>query len=118
MAEGLARYDTPRERLLGVFDVLGESFQSPASTGARSSTPAPRPTRTARSRGPGEYRAWVAELFVELAREAGAAEPELLARQLVLLYDGAGIAARMDKDMNAAAAAKTVAATLVAAATA
>lgn len=119
MAEGLARYDTPRERLLGVFDVLGESFHSPgfhgcafvnASAEANPDSPILEVT--------GEYRAWVGELFVELAREAGAAEPELLARQLVLLYDGAGIAARMDKDMNAAAAAKTVAATLVAAATA
>jgi AcrR family transcriptional regulator len=119
MTEGLARYDTPRERLLGVFDVLGESFQRPGFHGcafvnasAEANPDSPILEVTA------EYRGWVRELFIELAREAGAAEPELLARQLVLLYDGAGIAARMDKDMNAAAAAKTVAATLVDAATA
>jgi hypothetical protein len=33
---------------------------------------------------------------VTLAREAGAKDPAILGRQLHLLYDGAGLAARMD----------------------
>lgn len=35
-------------------------------------------------------------MFVKLAKEAGAADPTTLGRQLHLLYDGAGLAARMD----------------------
>ncbi|MGH7746348.1 MAG: hypothetical protein ACREQ5_16560, partial [Candidatus Dormibacteria bacterium] len=45
--------------------------------------------------------------------EAGATDPERLAQQLVLLYDGAGIGAWMDRDPTAAVAARTVAAALV-----
>ena len=33
MTRMLARYDSPRERLLGVFDVLGESFAEPGYRG-------------------------------------------------------------------------------------
>jgi AcrR family transcriptional regulator len=117
MTEQLARYDTPRERLLGVFDVLGDSFTDPAYHGCAF-------VNASAEAGPGspilevtgEYRGWVRNLFVDLARAAGIAEPEVLARQLVLLYDGAGIAARMDRDPGAAAAAREVAAALVAAA--
>jgi hypothetical protein len=40
-------------------------------------------------------------------------EPEVLARQLHLLYDGSGQAARMDHDLAAAAAARAAAADLL-----
>jgi hypothetical protein len=59
----------------------------------------------------------VRSLLAELARAAGATDPERLARQLALLYDGATVGARMDRDPTAAAAARTVAAALVDAAT-
>ncbi len=59
------------------------------------------------------YRAWVWSLFLDLAREAGAADPERLAAQLVLLYDGAGISAWMDHDPDTAQTSKSVAATLI-----
>jgi AcrR family transcriptional regulator len=108
------RFDTPRERLLGVFDVLGDSFVEPgfhgcafvnASAEARPGSPIEQATD--------EYRAWVRSLFVDLARAAGAPDPQQLARQLILLYDGAGIGARMDRDPAAAAAARAVAAALL-----
>jgi hypothetical protein len=35
-------------------------------------------------------------MFTDLAEQAGAADPVTLGRQLHLLYDGAGLAARMD----------------------
>ena len=63
-------------------------------------------------------RAWTRALFTDLAREAGAADPEQLARQLVQLYDGAMVSARMDRDSGAAATAKATAAAIVDAATA
>jgi AcrR family transcriptional regulator len=114
IARKLARYDNPRERLLGIFDVLGESFAEPgfrgcafvnASAEARPGSPIEEVSD--------ESRAWVRSLLVELGQAAGAADPERLARQLALLYDGATVSARMDRDPGAAAAARAAAVTLV-----
>ena len=63
-----------------------------------------------------EYRAWLHGLFTGLAREAGATDPKGLAQQLVLLYDGAGISAWLDRDPSVEDAARAVAAALVSAA--
>jgi hypothetical protein len=64
------------------------------------------------SRATEHYRDWVRGLFAGLAREAGAADPERLARQLHMLYDGASLSARMDHDpaisVDARAAAETL----------
>jgi AcrR family transcriptional regulator len=118
MRELAARYRTPRERLLGVFDVQGLSFAEPGFRGCAfiSASAEARPGSTVEGVA-GEYRAWVRALFLDLAQEAGVTDPERLARQLVLLYDGAGISAWMDRDPTAAIAARTVAAALVDAAT-
>ncbi len=114
MTRMLARYDSPRERLLGVFDVLGESFAEPGYRGCAfiNASAESRPGSSAEEVSD-ESRAWVRSLFTELGRAAGAVDPEHLARQLVLLYDGATVNARMDRDPTAAAAARAVAATLV-----
>jgi AcrR family transcriptional regulator len=114
MAQQLAGYHTPRERLLGVFDVLGRSFTKPgfhgcafvnASAEARPGSPAEEASD--------ESRAWVRSLFTELAQAAGVADPGPLAWQLALLYHGATIAARMDREPTAAATARAAAATLL-----
>jgi AcrR family transcriptional regulator len=109
-----ARYHTPRERLLGVFDIQGESFIEPGFRGCAfiSASAEARPGSTIEEAAK-EYRAWVRSLFSDLAREADLNDPERLAQQLVLLYDGAGIAAWMDRDPGAAAAARAVATALV-----
>jgi hypothetical protein len=52
-------------------------------------------------------------LLTGLAREAGAAHPELLGRQLHLLYDGGGLGAHLDHDPQAAEAARAAAEVLV-----
>jgi AcrR family transcriptional regulator len=110
----IARLETPRERMLAVFDVLGESFAQPGFHGcAFVNASAEASQGSSILEVVDEYRAWVRSLFVDLAREAGAADPETLAGQLVLLYDGAGISARMDGDLDAAAAARTIAALLI-----
>jgi hypothetical protein len=44
-------------------------------------------------------------VFTDLAKEAGAADAKQLGRRLLLLYDGAAVAARMDEDRRGAAAA-------------
>jgi AcrR family transcriptional regulator len=109
----LTRFRTPRERLLGVFDAQGQQFTEPDFNGCAHMTA----SAEARHGGPVEgatdrYRQWVRTLFTDLAREAGIADPEGLARQLHLLYDGAGISARMDRDPTAATTARAAAAAL------
>jgi hypothetical protein len=52
-------------------------------------------------------------LFVDLAAEAGASDPDALARQLQVVYDGAGVAARMDHEPTVAASARQAAAALL-----
>jgi AcrR family transcriptional regulator len=118
MRELAARYRTPVQRLVGVFDVQGQSFADPGFRGCAfiSASAEARPG-SAVEEVANEYRAWVRSLFLDLAQEAGVTDPERLARQLVLLYDGAGISAWMDRDPTAAVAARTVAAVLVDAAT-
>jgi AcrR family transcriptional regulator len=110
----LERYETPRERLLGVFEILGELSAEPGFRGcAFYNASAESPSGGAVEQVCDETRAWTRSLFVELATEAGAADPVGLAGRLVVLYDGALFGARMDRDPSAAATARLVAATLV-----
>jgi AcrR family transcriptional regulator len=109
----LTRFRTPRERLLGVFDAQGQLFTEPDFNGCAHMTASAEalpgsPIECATDR----LRVWVRTLFTDLAREAGVTDADALARQLHLLYDGAGISARMDHDPSAATTARTAAATL------
>src|SRR5882757_4349045 len=113
----LTRFRSPRGRLLGVFDALGEVFTDPAFKGcAFAMASAEAPPGGALQNATDEYRTWVRTLFTTLATEAGVADPDSLARELHLLYDGAGQSARMDHDPSAATTARAAAAVLFAAA--
>jgi AcrR family transcriptional regulator len=108
------RYDTPRERLLAVFEGQGELFGQPGYRGcafARACAES-HPGDLAEQAADG-YRTWVRALLTELAGEAGVREPEVLARQLHLLYEGASQSARMDHVPGAATAARAAAAVLL-----
>jgi AcrR family transcriptional regulator len=114
ITEKLARYPTPRERLLGVFDALGELSADKAFRGCAFLRASAETQPGSRVRSVcDDSRAWMRSLLVDLSREAGAVDPERLARQLVLLYDGATVAAQMDRDPTSAAAARAVAAGLL-----
>ncbi len=112
--QAVDRYDTPRERLLAVFEGQRELFAQPGYRGCAFA-------RASAESHPGDqaeqatetYRRWVRALLTNLAAQAGVSEPEVLARQLHLLYDGSGQAARMDHDPTAAAAARAAAAILL-----
>lgn len=65
-----------------------------------------------------ESRAWTRSLLTDLAREAGARDPQALAAQLVILYDGSSVGTRMDRTADAAVTSRAVAAALLDAATA
>src|ERR1700727_454683 len=72
-----ARYAEPRERLLGVFDVLGERFTEPDFRGC-AFVNASAETR------PGSLveqvsdvsRAWLVDVFADLGRQGGVAAPD------------------------------------------
>ncbi|MFB8131342.1 TetR/AcrR family transcriptional regulator [Streptomyces mirabilis] len=112
-----ARYDTPKERLVGAFEVQGLSFTEPGFRGcAFISASADAPPGGVVEQAAQDYRTWLHELFFDLAQQAGATDAKSLAHQLILLYDGAGISAWLDRDPSAETAARSVAATLVEAA--
>jgi AcrR family transcriptional regulator len=113
-AATLAQAHTPRERLLAVFDALEQSFNRPGFRGCAfaNATAEARPGSAA-DQCSTEFRAWMDELFLELATAAGAANPAELAASLHLVYDGAMISARMDRSPRAAAVARAAASALI-----
>ena len=52
-------------------------------------------------------------MFTDLADQAGAPDPAGLGRQLHLIYDGASLSARMDRDPSVAMSARAAAAALL-----
>jgi AcrR family transcriptional regulator len=111
---GLERYKTPRDKILGIFDVIGEIFAQPSFRGcafmrASAEVKADTTPRAVCS----DARAWTLALFTKLLKEAGIPNSKKVAHQLVLLYDGATVAAQMDGDPQGAATAKAIAATLI-----
>jgi AcrR family transcriptional regulator len=106
IARILQTNDTATERILGIFGEIEKLLEGSDFRGCRFILAA------AESR-PGdasdvvaeEYRAWLRSVFTDLARDAGAADAKELGRRLLLLYDGAAVAARMDQDRRGAAAA-------------
>ena len=114
LIEGVAAHDNPRERLLSVFDVLHQSISDPGYRGcAFVNASAEADLGSPILEVADENRTWLRLFLAELAAEAGAGDPPLLARRLMVLYDGAGVAARMDGDLQAATGARAMAASLL-----
>jgi AcrR family transcriptional regulator len=108
------RHSTPRKRLLAVFEAQGRTFAQPGFRGcAFVAAAAEAPRAGLVEQAADDYRAWIRALFTDLAREAGAADPPKLARQLQVIYDGAGLAARMDRDPSIATSARAAAEALL-----
>jgi AcrR family transcriptional regulator len=110
LRERLARYATPKEKILAVFDSMTEAATKPDFRGcafARASAEA-RPGSSVKAMCD-ESRAWNLALFADLAKQAGAADPDRVAQQLRLLYDGASVSAHVDTSSSAAAAARAMA---------
>jgi AcrR family transcriptional regulator len=110
----LAPYDTPRERILAIFDYLDGVISEPDFRGcAFQRANAESPPDAASAEVSQASRAWTRQLFTDLARDAGAPAPADLGQQFVLLYDGAIVAAQLDGDRDAARSAKAAADTLL-----
>ncbi|MGH3244703.1 MAG: TetR/AcrR family transcriptional regulator [Trebonia sp.] len=118
IARHLERYSDPRDRLLSVFEAQGELFAEPGFRGCAFASASAESPGEGVSRASDEYRGWLRGLLAGLAREAGAPDPGKLARQLHMIYDGALLSARMDRDPSAALAARAAAGALLDAAVA
>jgi AcrR family transcriptional regulator len=97
LTEAIASVDDPRQKILTVFDTQAQQYQQPDFNGCAfiaASTEAP--SRGLVEHAADQFRAWIRAMFTELAEQAGAPDPVNLGRQLHLVYDGAGLAARMD----------------------
>jgi hypothetical protein len=86
---------------------------NPASEGAPSLLPPLKPPGGRIEEAAGEYRSWMRALFIDLAEQAGAGDPPELARQLQVIYDGAGLTASMDHDPSIATSARAAAEALL-----
>ena len=114
LTAAVEKHTDARDRLLAVFDTQAELAAQPNFRGcAFSSASAEAPPGGRVEQAADDYRTEIRALFTRLAEQAGAPEPGTLARQLHLLYDGAGISAHMDRDPTAPLGARAAAATLL-----
>jgi AcrR family transcriptional regulator len=104
----------PVQRLLAVFDSQAQQFELPDYRGcAFAAAAAESPAEGQIAEATAEYRAEVRDLFVELAAEAGIADPDRLADQLKLIYDGSSVAANLDRNPGIASPARAAAQILI-----
>ncbi|HTB50400.1 MAG TPA: TetR/AcrR family transcriptional regulator [Solirubrobacteraceae bacterium] len=109
--------EDPIERILAVFDAQAQLFGEPDYHGcAFIAATAEAPAGGRVDEAAESYRGDIRALFTELAAAAGAPDPVLLASQLQLVYDGGGLAAKMDQNPDIATPARAAASALIAAA--
>lgn len=108
------RGGSPAEKILLVFDLLGEWFASGGFHGcpfinseAESGPETPAHAENLR------HRAWVREMFEGLLREAGVEEASAVALQLSIVYDGCMSSAHSEPELDWARAARNAASRLI-----
>ena len=107
----------PADQLVGMFDALATACRRDGYHGcAFINTAAESPAGGRVHARTVEHKAVVRAWVTDLARRAGAADPELLARQLTVLIDGGLSAGVLDADPATATAVQHAARALVAAA--
>jgi AcrR family transcriptional regulator len=107
-------YDDPRQRLLSVFDAQAVTFAQPGYRGcAFNRASAEAQPDSAAYEVPRAYRHWQRGYLTDLSAATGVAEPDVLARQIHLLYDGAMTARSLDADADVTASARAAAAALL-----
>ncbi len=97
LTEAIMHFDEPRQKILAVFDAQAHQYEQPDFNGCAfmaASTEAPQGGLVEHAAD--QFRAWIRAMFTDLADQAGARDPVILGRQLHLVYDGAGMAGRMD----------------------
>ncbi len=105
------RTNDPRERLLAIFDILGEACSAPDYRGCpfinatAELIDAAHPGRAVVT----EHRAWVNRLLRDLAAAAGCTDPATVAAELQLLYDAVLTTAQVQDGKECARRARAVA---------
>ena len=97
LTKAIDQVDDPRLKILAVFDAQAQLYQRSDFNGCAfiaASTEAPSAGLVEQAAD--RYRAWMRAMFIDLSEQAGAPDPGSLGRQLHLIYDGAGVAGRMD----------------------
>jgi AcrR family transcriptional regulator len=97
LTEAIESVKDPRQKILAVFDNQAQQYQQYDFHGCAfiaASTEAPSGGLVEHAAD--QFRAWIRAMFIDLAAQTGAPDPESLGRQLHLIYDGAGLAGRMD----------------------
>lgn len=103
--------DNPRQQLLAIFDMLESWVQNPEFTGCLFINASAEfashddPIHRAAAEHKTAYR----EIIAELAEQAGAESPQLLAEQLMLLVDGLIVTSQVQRNSLAVEAAKQTA---------
>jgi AcrR family transcriptional regulator len=106
----IARFNTPHERILAVFDefadrVAGEVyFGCPFIRSCSEETSTSNAAREVSSM----FRAWRQRLFAELARELDASNADEMGKQFSMIYDGIAVAVWMECDSSAALTARKI----------
>lgn len=105
--EGL---EEPVEKLLAVFDALHEAVAGPGYNGcAFANANAEALPGSVEAEALRTFRGWLAEMLLDLTRQAGFTEPEDVANRLRLLYDGAVANSQLDAHPDAVRLAKELA---------
>jgi len=104
----------PKDKALAVFDILSElaaqpDFRGCAFNRAGAESPPDSKVRSACE----DAREWMRQLFLAIAQEARTKDPEDLARQLTVLYDGASVSAQFGGGATAVVSARTSAGLLL-----
>jgi AcrR family transcriptional regulator len=106
---------TPRGRMLAMFDVLEEWFEEPGFRGClfiKAASEFQEPDHPIHAQA-AAHKALIYDHLHGLAALGGAGDPALLARQLLVLKEGAIVAAQVEGCRTAAAQAKDAAMTLL-----
>jgi AcrR family transcriptional regulator len=114
LRDAAAGVEDPVERLLAVFDSQAGQFPRAGYRGcAFMAASAEAPADSEITEATARYRGEVRDLFVELSAAAGVADPEQLADQLRLIYDGGSVAANLDHNPGIASSARAAARALI-----
>lgn len=103
--------DTPQEQLAAMFDALGEWFQEPGYRGCmfiKASAEYQDKTHLIHKQS-ADHKRMLEMHFVELCKKAGFSDPETIARQLLILKEGAIVSAHLGHTENPALDAKKAA---------
>lgn len=109
----VARRRAPRAKLLAPFDVQAEFSADSTYRGCAFANATAESHPASVDTAASDYRKWIRKTFADLAAEAGAADPSMLAIQLHALWDGVAQSLQMDHDPAVVHAAREAAAALL-----